>query len=187
MRHSDCGDGLDWETDAQETFFLSVLRSWTPIAVGTWSPDHSTAIATATDGRFRASSVFALVAWMVIVGSAFVSVKYYQPLSRRVPWKIALCIAGMFVRVAYNIAVAWRYDIGPLGPFTPVAYIYALGYGPVVFCMLVMALWGRLDMNDDLRVKELRKERQRRADNELGIGRGRQAQSLPSRPGDKLP
>ncbi|KAF8537408.1 hypothetical protein BDD12DRAFT_745034 [Trichophaea hybrida] len=160
------------------TFFLSVLRSWTDIARGTWSLDHSSAIANATDGRFKASSVFGLIAWMIINVSVYVSVKYYQPVSRQVPWKILLCLAGIFVRVVYNIAVAWKYDVGPLRPFTPVSYIYALGYAPIVFCMVIMVIWGRLEMNDDLQIKELRKQRERRTDYELGIGQGRKGKPL---------
>jgi len=115
---------------------------------------------------------------MAILASIFISVKYYQPVSRRVPLKIPLCLAGIFIRVVYNIAVAWQYDIGSLRPFTPVTYIYLLGYAPIVFCMFIMVLWGRLEMNDDLKIKELRKERERRTDYELGIGQGRKGKPL---------
>ncbi|CCX15942.1 hypothetical protein FPQ18DRAFT_404557 [Pyronema domesticum] len=155
------------------TFFLSVLRTWTMVSKGTWSPDVSAAIAASTDGRFKASSIMAFIAWCVIWGSVFTSVKYYQPVSRHVPWKIPISMTFLLIRIIYNIGVAWEYDIGPLRPTAPVAYIYALGYAPIALAMLTMVIWGRMEPNDDIRIKDLRRERERATDFELGINQGK--------------
>lgn len=137
------------------------------IANGTWSLDPSPAIKQATDGRFKASSVFALIAWGVIVVSVGVSLKFYPPVSRRVPPRIPLCLTAMLVRVVYNIAVAWNYNIGPLKPTAPVAYVYVLGFLPILFCMAVMIISARIEPNDDQRIIKLRRERERVIDIEL--------------------
>lgn len=103
-------------------------------------------------------------------------------MAQQIPARIPLCLVAILIRVVYNIAVAWEYNLGPLNAFTNVAYIYVLGYAPIVFCMLVMCIWARFEVNDDLRIKELRRERERRVDHELGIGPGqaRQLKELPS-------
>jgi len=154
------------------TFFLSVLRSWTPISHYSWSPVHVSSRNSATDPRFKASAFFAFLAWSIIVASMVTSLHYY-PTARRVPWKVPLCIAIIFVRVVYNIAVAFEYDIGPLKFDTPEAFIYALGYLPVLLCMLVMVVSAWRETNDDVMIKQLRREREMKTDFELGISRRR--------------
>jgi len=150
------------------TFFLSVLRSWTPIPHYSWSPVHTFSKNAATDPRFKASAFFGFLAWSIIVASMATSLRYY-PTARPVPWKVSLCLIIIFVRVVYNIAVAFEYNIGPLKFDSPEAYIYALGYLPVLLCMLIMAVAAWREMNDDLLIKKLRREREIKTDFELGI------------------
>jgi hypothetical protein len=100
------------------------------------------------------------------------SLRYY-PTARRLPWKLPLCLVIIFIRVVYNIAVAFEYDIGPLKFDTPEAYIYALGYLPVLLCMLVMTVAAWRETNDDLLIKQMRREREAKTDFELGISRRR--------------
>lgn len=109
---------------------------------------------------------------MSVIASIFTSFTYYPPVAQRIPAKIPICLTAILIRVVYNIAVAWEYNIGPLNAFTNVAYIYALGYAPIIFCMLIMCIWARIEVNEDLQIKELRREAEQKIDNELGIGPG---------------
>jgi hypothetical protein len=74
------------------------------------------------------------------------------------------------VRIVYNIAVAWDYNIGPLKFNAPVAYIYALGYLPTLMCMVVMCVWAWLEPNEDIVIKQLRAQREARSNHDLRIG-----------------
>ncbi|PWW80558.1 hypothetical protein C7212DRAFT_163969 [Tuber magnatum] len=145
------------------TFFLSILRSWNPIRKG-----FKSAI---TDPRFRASAIFSLIAFLIIVFSLCVSIHYYKPLSRRVPAKIPICIALAFVRVVFAVACSWEADISPLSRHVSPAYVYALGYLPSLGIMLTMIVAGYREMNEDLFIKKLRTERIRLADGEIEKGR----------------
>lgn len=109
----------------------------------------------------------ALIAWLVICFSVGVTVKYYVPLSRKVPPKLPICLAIIFVRVVYNIAVAWNYNIGTLNPESSPVYMYVLGYLPVLLCLLTMVTYAYFEPNDDLHMIKLRKARDRAADIEL--------------------
>jgi hypothetical protein len=150
-----------------QTFFLSVLRSWTIIPKGTWTPDQSRSISAATDGRFKASAIMGALAWLTIVFSVFTSLKYYPQTARKVPMRVPICLALLLVRVAYNIAVAWDYNIGPLRPSTNPAWIYALGYAPIALAMLTMVVYARWERNDDKIIIQERRDREREADREL--------------------
>lgn len=152
------------------TFFLSVLRSWTSISKASWSPDITTGIHTATDGAFKASSLFAFFAFLVIPVSITNTLHYYAGVSRPMPAKIPLCLGFILVRIVYNIAVAWDYNIGPLKFNAPVAYIYALGYLPTLMCMVVMCVWAWLEPNEDIVIKQLRAQREARSNHDLRIG-----------------
>ncbi|KAA8908111.1 hypothetical protein FN846DRAFT_945951 [Sphaerosporella brunnea] len=149
------------------TFFLSVLRSWTIISNGTWPLTWDAAIVAATDGRFKASSIMAALAWLTIVTSAFITLRFYPSVAHPIPPKVPICISLMLVRVAYNIAVAWEYNIGPLRPSTNPAWIYALGYAPVALAMAVMVVSARFEENEDKLIIAERRQREREADREL--------------------
>ncbi|KAL7268530.1 hypothetical protein RUND412_008843 [Rhizina undulata] len=133
-------------------FFLSILRSWTPISKGSSS--------SATDPRFRVSAIFAVIAYFIIIASTLSSMHYYRPLSRSVPWKITLSLIFIFIRVVYNVACAWEYTISPLSNTTSPAYIYALGYLPIILVMFTMILAAWREPNEDLKIKQLRRERE---------------------------
>lgn len=136
------------------TFFLSNLRSWTPIS--------KQSINDATDARFQASSVFALVAWIVIVASALVTNHYYRV---RVPWKISASIGLLLVRIAYGLACAfdgWEYS--PLRITTSPGYIYGLGYLPILLVLLVMVIGSWRELNEDRALIALRRDRELKAD-----------------------
>lgn len=123
----------------------------------------------ATDPRFRASSIFALIAFFVILASVINSIYYYPPVSRRVPFKVPLCLALVFVRIGYNIACAWDFGISPLKHTSDPAYIYVLGYLPILLIMVVQVWAGYREPNDDNRIKVLRRQRDLIMDQELGI------------------
>jgi hypothetical protein len=149
-----------------QTFFLSILRSWTPIPKG--GPEG---MAAATDGRFKASSLMPVFAFLVIVWSIGVTEFYYQPVAKKIPWKIPACLFLVLIRIGYNIAVAWDYEISPMKQKVPEAYIFALGYVPVLLIMLVMIVAAWREKNDDLVIKDIRDQRHAKMDSELGISR----------------
>ncbi|KAI5776847.1 hypothetical protein EDC01DRAFT_437086 [Geopyxis carbonaria] len=159
------------------TFFLSVLRSWTSIPKA--YANYAWAEKSSTDPRFRASSIFALLAFFVINFSVGVTWHYYPTVGRRIPPKIPICLCFIFVRIVYNIAVAWDYDIGPLKFDAPETYIYILGYLPVFGCMLAMVVGGWQQTNDDLMIKKLRRQRELDTDRDLGIRRGKELMQMP--------
>ena len=146
------------------TFFLSILRTWTPI---------TKQIATAaTDGRFRASTVFSLLALLVIIVSVVGSVRFYAPyqLGGKRPWyrflpvKIPLCVLGLLVRVAYGFAMVWDlgagWDVSAMRVRVSVGYLYGLGYIPIAGVLAVMCWAGWVEGNEDLVVGRERRERE---------------------------
>lgn len=114
----------------------------------------------------------ALFAWVVIICSICVTKHFYQPIAGRMPWKIPACMALVLIRIAYNLAVAWDYDISPMKQQVPEAFVFCLGFIPVFLVMLVMVVAAYLERNDDHVIKDIRKSRHQTMDRELGIGPG---------------
>ncbi|KAF8471990.1 hypothetical protein BDZ91DRAFT_760594 [Kalaharituber pfeilii] len=142
------------------TFFLSVLRTWTPI-----QKQHITA---ATDLPFRASSLFAVFALLVIIASAINSRYYYR---HPIPLKILLCVLLAFIRIVYGIICVFStstgWEISVLNAKANPGYVYGLGYAPIVQVLLVMCVGGLREANEDLEIIRLRREREFRDEVEM--------------------
>lgn len=127
--------------------------------------------AAATDAKFKASALCPIFAFIVILWSIGVTEFYYQPVAKKVPYKIPVCLGLVLIRIGYNVAVAWNYDISPLKQQVPEAFPFALGYLPVLLVMMVMVFAAWKEPNDDHTIKELRDNRHANMDSELGISR----------------
>ena len=117
-------------TNAQrdQTFFLSVLRTWTPIT------KQHIYTHTATDDRFQASTIFSVLALITILFSALVSRHYYR---QEVPWKIYIAPFFLFVRITYGIACAFgQWEVNPLNVNANPGWIYGLGYMPMIVVLI---------------------------------------------------
>ncbi|KAH8151747.1 uncharacterized protein LAJ45_04369 [Morchella importuna] len=148
------------------TFFMSLLRNWNPITKA-WGTGGAQ---TATDPRFRAACFFAFFALVIIIISVFVSLHYYTP--RRVPMKIPLCILLLTIRICYNAACAWEYDISPLSHLTNPGWIYGLGYLPIFLIMAVMIFYGWREPNEDQEILKQRREREFQLNVEMNASKG---------------
>ncbi|KAF3940698.1 hypothetical protein ABW19_dt0201869 [Dactylella cylindrospora] len=138
-------------------FFLSVLRAWNPIA-----RSNADVI---TDARFQASSMFELLAWGTIVVAHIISRHYYRP--RKFPWKIPVTLLLILIRIGFNIASAFNYPISQLRWQASPAYIYALGYLPVILVVLVMLYTAWTEPNEDQELLRLRNIRNATLDQQL--------------------
>ncbi|KAF3912807.1 hypothetical protein AA313_de0201248 [Arthrobotrys entomopaga] len=139
------------------SFFLSILRTWTPITKSN--------INVITDGRFQASSIFDFLAWSTIVIAHFIARHYYKP--RKYPWKIPATLLIVLVRVAFNIGSAFNYSISQLRYQATPAYIYCLGYLPVILTLLVIIYSGWKEPNEDRELLRLRTARNASLDQEM--------------------
>lgn len=110
---------------------------------------------------------------------------YYRP--RRVPMKIPLTLALIFVRIGYNAACAWEYKITPLSHTTNSGYIYCLGYLPIFLIMATMVWSGWKDMNEDLWIIKQRREREFQLNSELRAHKESVKGKLPPVPTGGLP
>ncbi|KAK6352683.1 hypothetical protein TWF730_009496 [Orbilia blumenaviensis] len=139
------------------SFFLSILRAWNPIAR---SNSH-----VITDARFQASSVFSFLAWGTIVVAHFIARHYYRPKS--IPWKIPVCLVLILIRIAFNIGSAFNYSISQLRYQATPAYIYCLGYLPVLLTLSVILYSGWKEPNEDQELLRLRNTRNETLDQEM--------------------
>lgn len=162
-------------------FFMTIPRSWGKIELQR-SPEQQRAIAepSATDVRFKAGSIVAVLAWATIVYMLQHHLHYYKPRSSGIwssiskfcihcPTKLFLTIVVLAVRIAYGIASAWEWEISVLKYDANPAWFYGAGYAPSVLIIMIFNIAGYIDENDDKAIVKQRAERGRSADAELGI------------------
>ncbi|KAK0610678.1 hypothetical protein B0T17DRAFT_565636 [Bombardia bombarda] len=154
-------------------FFLVVPRSWTNIEMQRYPQQtNDLAIPTATDGRFKAAAFCLVVCWLTISFSLWHSIKHYCPHNRGLinrtigflrftPTRFILLMPLSLAMVAYQALCAWEFAWSPLNVKGLVAAIYAGGYAPALLIILIQALFGFINPNED---RELQRQRRVRGD-----------------------
>ncbi|KAI9843577.1 MAG: hypothetical protein M1837_006254 [Sclerophora amabilis] len=165
------------------SFFMTIPRSWTKIEYQRDAAQQlKQAKPVAIDGRFKAAAIFAFLAWCVICYSLRHSIYYYKPRTRGVwnrfnsflhwaPTKLLLIILVSFITVGYFIALVFDWNISPLKYDVNPAWIYGLGYAPILLTMIIFQIWGYIDENEDRVILRQRRERDRSTDHDLGIAK----------------
>ncbi|KAF2086325.1 hypothetical protein K490DRAFT_44412 [Saccharata proteae CBS 121410] len=163
-------------------FFMTIPRSWTKIEYqrSPWQSD-TYAAPSATDVRFKAGSILAVLAWVVTIVSLHHSLHHYRPrptqptLSARLtsfchhcPTKLFLALIILGIRLAYAIASAWLFSISILNADVDPVWPYALGYGPTLLLLILFNVFGYVDENEDRILLSQRRDRGRDADMSLG-------------------
>ncbi|KAI9676847.1 MAG: hypothetical protein M1817_006686 [Caeruleum heppii] len=162
-------------------FFMVIPRSWTRVQYQrTPSQQAANAEPVATDGRFKAAGAFAFLAWCVICYNLRHSIHYYKPRSRGcwqsfngllhwTPTKFMVLIPLALLVVGYQLASASIFDISPLKVDVHPAWMYGLGYGPVILVIVVFQIYGYLEPNEDRELIRQRRELGRSVDADLGL------------------
>jgi hypothetical protein len=162
-------------------FFMVIPRNWSPIDDQS-SPQQQTALAEpmATDARFKAGSIFAALAYVVIIYDLRHILHNYKPhppgiwksfdnFLTHTPARLFFSIIVLGIKVAYTIASAWVWDVSVMKYNAQPAWPYGLGYGPSLLIIIILNVWGYIDRNEDLELIDQRRARGRVADAELGI------------------
>ena len=162
-------------------FFMVIPRSWSPIdAQSTLQQQVTLAEPMATDGRFKAGSIFAALAYFVIIYDLRHNLHYYKPhppgiwksfdnFLTHTPVRLFFAIIVLGIKVAYTIASAWIWDISVMKYNVQPAWPYSLGYGTSLLIIIIFNIWGYIDRNEDLELIDQRRTRGRTTDAELGI------------------
>lgn len=142
-------------------FFLTIPRSWTPIELQR-SPEQQNNVArpTATDGRFKAAGIVALVGTMVIWYSLEHSIYRYIPhptdrLHRSAvyitaaPSQFVVAIVLLLIKIAYGIASSFIWSISPFKADVNPGWLYGLGYTPALLIILLFNICGLCEINED--------------------------------------
>ena len=160
-------------------FFMTIPRPWTPIQKQR-SPSQTTSIAlpSATDARFKAGSISAAIAWLIICYTLSHNITHYfspalllfpSSSSRRFPLQIPLLLILSLIQVAYNISSSFIFTISPLRLAVHPAFLYGLGYTPPLLIIIILNVYGYIDPNEDRVLLKQRAERGREADRQLGL------------------
>ncbi|KAK4098551.1 hypothetical protein N658DRAFT_431907 [Parathielavia hyrcaniae] len=162
-------------------FFMIVPRNWEPIQHQRY-PQQTTndAEPTATDARFKAGAFMLVVCWLITVYSLRHSIKYYCPRNRGIfnriigfvrdtPLRFILVVPLAAALIAYQALVAFRFEYSPLLVGGLNAAIFAGGYTPSVLIVLIQAIFGFLNPNEDRELLRQRRERTQALDREMGI------------------
>jgi hypothetical protein len=162
---------------------MTIPRSWSAMLLQR-SPAQQRAIAepSATDGRFKAASFFAILAWLTICYSLRHSLHHYKPRNRGLfnslagflryaPRRFFLIIFLSAIKIGYDLATTWNFDISPLKFNSNPVWMYSLGYLPCLLVLLVMEIWGYIGENEDRQIIDQRREIERNTDAELGVVR----------------
>jgi hypothetical protein len=134
----------------------------------------------ATDGRFKAGSIFAALAYFVIIYDLRHNLHHYKPhhpgiwksfdnFLAHTPARLFFAILVLGIKVAYTIASAWIWDISVMKYDVQPAWPYSLGYGTSLLILIIFNVWGFIDRNEDLELMDQRRARGRATDAELGI------------------
>lgn len=167
--------------NSMQNFFMTIPRSWTKIQhQRSLEQQSASAAPIMTDGRFKAASIFAFLAWCVICYSLRHSIHYYKPRNRGLwnrfigffhwaPTKFMLVIPMALVMIGYSAAIAFEWTINPLRYDALPGWIYGLGHAPIILIISVFEIYGYIDENEDRLILKQRRELGRSNDAELGI------------------
>ncbi|PGH18643.1 hypothetical protein AJ80_04390 [Polytolypa hystricis UAMH7299] len=162
-------------------FFMTIPRSWSAIPKQrSFEQTLAEAKPAATDARFKVGSILAIVCWVITCYSLGHSMYRYRERPRTklmaslfylvaAPPKFILVQILSAIRIGFNIASSFNWDISPLRFDGNSGFIYGLGYTPILLILIIFNLFGWLDPNEDRALIEQRKERGRMLDAELGI------------------
>jgi hypothetical protein len=164
-------------------FFMIIPRNWSPIqSQNTEEQVNDIAEPNATDIRFKAGAILAFCAWLVICYDVQHIIHYYRPRSagpvhgtfgflRFLPGRFMLTIPLLLVVIGYYAAEAWIWQIN-VGKFdVNTAYLFGLGYGPVVMILAINEFDGLMRPNEDRELIRQRLDRGQTLDAELGFDR----------------
>lgn len=161
-------------------FFLTVPRSWTRVPMQS-SPEQAAnkAIPTGTDARFKAASIVAIPCLILICYYVYHIFYWYKQCPRgrnpivfyttAFPLKFTLIILLDALKIGFNIAGAFDWNVSPLKYDGNPGFLYGLGYTPVLLVLIIFNLWGYLEPNEDRVIIQQRIERGAAADAELGL------------------
>ena len=160
---------------------MNIPRSWTAIQYQR-SPEQANTLArsSATDARFKAGGVLALLAWCTICYSLRHSIHHYRLRNRGswnsfrgflqyCPYKFQLAIPLLLIEIGYAIASSFIWTISPFKFDGNPAWLYGLGIAPALLIILTFEICGFLEPNEDRALRMQRAERGRAADSVLGI------------------
>jgi hypothetical protein len=165
---------------SSQSFFMTVPRNWLPISYQRDQLQTDTyAGPIATDGRFKVGAICLFLSWLVIIYSLRHSIHHYKPRNRGffnsllggikyTPVRFALVIPIALVIVGYQNAIAWDFAISPLNYHASAAYIYGLGWAPIVFIFLILEIAGYIKPNEDKELIRQRRVRGQLIDAEMG-------------------
>lgn len=164
---------------------MTIPRSWSSIQKQ-HNPQQSLDYAkpVATDGRFKAGSIMAIVCVLIICYSLVHSIYWYKerPHSRirsalfyviSAPSKFVIAIILASIHVGFNVASSFDWTLSPLKYNVNDGYLYGLGYAPMFLIIVVLNIYGYIDPNEDRALIAQRIERGRVLDAELGIEAGK--------------
>lgn len=143
------------------SFFLAVPRSWRPLQFQN-SPDQLDFMAkpTATDTRFKASSLLAIAATLVIcyrlelcihrsvdrpAGHLNSAMYYFNAL----PSQFVIAILLLSSKVGYAVASVFDWTISPLRYQVHPGWLFGLGYTPALLVIILFNVCGWCDVNED--------------------------------------
>ncbi|KAL9116426.1 MAG: hypothetical protein Q9187_007049, partial [Circinaria calcarea] len=145
-----------------------------------WLMTNLIAKPAATDSRFKAGGFLALVAWCIICYSLQHSIHYYKPRNRgpfwsfigfvrSAPTRFLLTIPLLGVVVGYAIASSFMWTINIGNENVNSAWLYGLGYAPVILIIIINEIAGFIVPNEDRALIQQRVDRGQAIDAELGI------------------
>lgn len=85
------------------------------------------------------------------------------------PTKFLLLLPLALLVVGYAGVIAFEWSVSPLRYDVNPAWMYGLGYAPILLIILVFEVYGYIDRNEDRVLLDQRRERGRLHDMELGI------------------
>ena len=127
-----------------QSFFLTAPRSWSKATDQDPSQQYTVAAPMATDGRFKAGSIFLCVSWAILVYYTYHNMYFYRqdqrrPLYRFIvspikhnPLRFNLAMILIAIRAAYGVASAWNFDISLMKYNVTVFYPFVFGYTPTL-------------------------------------------------------
>lgn len=128
-------------------FFLVIPRGWTFVQKQR-SEAQTSALArpAALDARFKAGSVLAIVCLGFTVFRLAYSSRVYRV---QIPWILLHAVILVAIRLAYMLAGSWVWQISPYRLDVNMAWLYGLGYGPILLILCLLNLRGYLNENEE--------------------------------------
>lgn len=128
--------------------------------------------AEATDGRFKAGGIFAVLAYLVICWMILNALSF-KPARSLHAICVILCMVLVVPRIIYTNLQMYDYDISPFNPNVDVLYTSLLGYLPLLAVLIVMNARGLLMQNIDktmLQQRQAREKEWQKQFNKTGAG-----------------